>query len=278
MAVRGHLGGTFVMRRPGARWSGATARPSAKAGHIPSWRGSCGCYVLSPVTGASRWLLPLLSAPGQASGQPGMTRLVSAPGVVRPGCGPCPPPLSPIGLPAAGLFAGGEVSRADSRVRSPGTFTCAHRPAARSALDAVPEACHNPAAVWWGAFAASAVIRDQVVIVKPIADLLGQRRRRQDHQFRRLRLDPARPATMQVTALDVETGGGEVFAGLVRCQGISMPGNLAASAGLRTWSARLATPHLLPGRYMDIFMSGMHTDVASEVLAGGRHAGPGGGK
>jgi hypothetical protein len=31
-------------------------------------------------------------------------------------------------------------------------------------LDAVPEAYHNPAAVWWGAFAASAVIRDQVVM------------------------------------------------------------------------------------------------------------------
>ena len=171
-------------------------RPSAfQAGHIPSWRGSCGCYVLSPVADTCRWLLPLLSlllsAPGQASGQPGMTRLVSAPGGGCPGGGPCPPLLSPIGLTAAGLFAGGEVSRADSRVRSPGTFTCAHRPAVRSALDAVPEACHNRAAVWWGAFAASAVIRDQVVIAEPFADLLGQRHRRQDHQLRRLRLDPA---------------------------------------------------------------------------------------
>lgn len=41
----------------------------------------------------------------------------SAPGTFPPSCGPCPPPLSPIGLTAAGLFAGGEVSRADSRVR-----------------------------------------------------------------------------------------------------------------------------------------------------------------
>ena len=57
------------------------------------------------------------------------------------------------------------MSRADSRVRSPGTFTCARRPAATSGLDAVPEAYHNPAAVWWGALAASAVIRDQVLIV-----------------------------------------------------------------------------------------------------------------
>ncbi len=66
------------------------------------------------------------------------------------------------------------MSRTDSRVRSPGTFTCARCPAARSALDAVPEAYHNPAAVWWGAFAASAVIRDQVVIIEPVAGLLGQ--------------------------------------------------------------------------------------------------------
>ena len=35
----------------------------------------------------------------------------------RPGCGSCAPPLLPIGLTAADLFAGGEVSRADSRVR-----------------------------------------------------------------------------------------------------------------------------------------------------------------
>ena len=37
-----------------------------------------------------------------------------------------------------------------------------HRP-----LMPYPEAYHNPAAVWWGAFAASAVIRDQVLTVKP---------------------------------------------------------------------------------------------------------------
>jgi len=46
-------------------------------------------------------------------------------------------------------------------------------PAVRSALDAVPEAYHNPAAVWWGPLAASAVIRDQVVIVKPAAGPLS---------------------------------------------------------------------------------------------------------
>ena len=60
------------------------------------------------------------------------------------------------------------MSRADSRVRSPGTFPCARCPAGTSALDAGPEACHNLAAVWWGVFAASVVIRDRVVIVRPL--------------------------------------------------------------------------------------------------------------
>ena len=108
---------------------------------------------------------------------------VSAPGTFRPGCGPWSPPLPPIGLTAAGLFAAGEVSRADSRVRSPGSFTRARCPAATSALDAVPEAYHNPAAVWWGAFAASAIIRDQMVIAEPVAGPIGQQHRRQDHQL-----------------------------------------------------------------------------------------------
>jgi len=35
----------------------------------------------------------------------------------RSDCGPCAPPLPPIGLTAARLFAGGKVSRTDSRVR-----------------------------------------------------------------------------------------------------------------------------------------------------------------
>jgi hypothetical protein len=36
MAVWGHLGGTPVMRRPDARWSGTVARPSVfQAGHAP---------------------------------------------------------------------------------------------------------------------------------------------------------------------------------------------------------------------------------------------------
>ena len=80
--------------------------------------------------------------------RPALTHPRPAPS--KPGCGPCAPPLLPIGLTAADLFAGGEVSRADSCVRRPGTFTCARCPAVRSALDAVPEAYHNPAVVRWG--------------------------------------------------------------------------------------------------------------------------------
>ncbi len=115
------------------------------------------------------------------------------------GSGPWYPPLPPIGLTAAGLSAGGEVSRAGSRVRSPGIFTCARCPAVRSALDAGLEAYHNPAAVWWGALAASPVIRDQVVIVEPVAGLLGQQRRRQDRQLRRSVCAADRPACPQVS-------------------------------------------------------------------------------
>ena len=59
------------------------------------------------------------------------------------------------------------MSRADSRVHPPGTLTSARGPAVRSALDAGPEAYHNPAAVWWGAFAASAVIREHAPAVYP---------------------------------------------------------------------------------------------------------------
>ena len=56
------LGHVSVMRRPGYRWYGAVERPSAfQAGHIPSWRGSCERYALSPVVAVSRWSLLLLS-------------------------------------------------------------------------------------------------------------------------------------------------------------------------------------------------------------------------
>jgi hypothetical protein len=103
-----------------------------------------------------------------------------------PGCGPWAPPLPPIGLTAADPFAGGEVSRADSRVRKPGTFTCARCPAVRSALDAVPEAYHNLAAVWWGAFAPSPVMSSGAGSwSSPRPGSLRQQHRWRDHQLGR---------------------------------------------------------------------------------------------
>jgi len=65
-------------------------------------------------------------------------------------------------------------------------WTCPSRlHLAARGLGCVAEAYHNPAAVWWGTLAASAVIRDQLVIVKPVLGLPGQQRRRQDHQLGR---------------------------------------------------------------------------------------------
>jgi hypothetical protein len=110
-------------------------RPSAfQAGHIPSWLESCECYALLAVTAACRWSLLLLSpvATGRAASDgsyPSSEALddgyLSLPAAcslsARAASSPRPwslcaaPP--PIGLTAADLFAGGEVSRADSRVR-----------------------------------------------------------------------------------------------------------------------------------------------------------------
>jgi hypothetical protein len=67
---------------------------------------------------------PRLSAPGSRPLRLDFAVSLSAP-IRGVGCGPCAPPLSPIGLTAAVLFAGWEVSSADSRVRSSGTLTCA---------------------------------------------------------------------------------------------------------------------------------------------------------
>ena len=43
-AVRGHLGDTPLMRRPGARWSSATAQPSVFRAYVPSMRRASGGY------------------------------------------------------------------------------------------------------------------------------------------------------------------------------------------------------------------------------------------
>jgi hypothetical protein len=96
----------------------------------------------------------------------GMARVRSG---LAPGCGPGPLPLPPpVGLTAADPFAAGKVSRAASRVRQPGSFTCSRCPAGTAALDAVPEAHHNPAAVWWGPLRLPGhVVVDQAVPVEP---------------------------------------------------------------------------------------------------------------
>ena len=78
-----------VMRRPGSRWSGTVERPSANAGHMPSWHGSCERCALSPVAAGSRWPLLLLS-PLLSSARRDRAWLSSP-----PGCGPCAPPLPP---------------------------------------------------------------------------------------------------------------------------------------------------------------------------------------
>jgi hypothetical protein len=85
---------------------GTSRRPSAfQAGHIPSWRESCERDALLPVAAACRWPLPLLSPAHRVR-------------TLHPGPGlSAPRPSPPIGLTAADPFAGGEVSRADSRVR-----------------------------------------------------------------------------------------------------------------------------------------------------------------
>ena len=94
-ASRGHAP---VVRRPGSRWGGAVERPSAfQAGHIPSWRGSCERYALSPVAGGSRWLLLLLSPLLSAAGP--VPHLRGLPGAVT---APCPAQAPPPNPTAAG--------------------------------------------------------------------------------------------------------------------------------------------------------------------------------
>ena len=94
-ASRGHAP---VMRRPDSRRSGAVERPSVfQAGHIPSWRGSCERYALSPVAAVSRWLLlllsPLLSVAGPVPYLRGLLGAVTE---------PCPPRPLPPNPTAAG--------------------------------------------------------------------------------------------------------------------------------------------------------------------------------
>jgi hypothetical protein len=134
---------------------------------------------LSPrFTPPSPSLLPPRSGrPLQAAPEPTSLAPSSRPAAPRHFGGSCAPPLSPIGLTAADPFAGGEVSRAAWRVRSPGTLTCTRSPAVRAALDAGPEAYHNRVAVWWGTLCTfpRSCRRGPGVRVEPDRGLLSQR-------------------------------------------------------------------------------------------------------
>src|SRR5215472_16282632 len=86
---------TYALRARHTRCSRSSGPPLASGSQVAA--------------GGGRWLLMVVR--GHLMGTPVMRRRV------LPGCGPGAPPLSPIGLTAADLFAGGKVSRADSRVR-----------------------------------------------------------------------------------------------------------------------------------------------------------------
>jgi hypothetical protein len=144
----GALGGTRPLNLQIRRYPCGHPGPFRSGRNLGRLPICCSCQSGEPQGRSSPWLPAWL--PRRAPSRPAI--------VLVPRRSP------PIGLAAAALFAGGEVSRADSRGRRPGTFTCARCPAVRSALDAVPEAYHNPAAVWWGAIAAFAVIPDPIVM------------------------------------------------------------------------------------------------------------------
>jgi hypothetical protein len=103
-----------VVRRPGSRWSSVVTRPSVfQAGHIPSWRGSCGSYALSLVAAVSGWLLLLLSPLLSAVG-PG-PHLRGLPGAVTAPCSAQTPPPNPIAAEPDGrrvLSRGGAADHA----------------------------------------------------------------------------------------------------------------------------------------------------------------------
>jgi hypothetical protein len=107
-ASRGHAP---VVRRPSS-WRGcADERPSVfQAGHIPSWRGSCERYALSPVAAVSRWLLLLLSAAGPVPHIRGLLGAVTE---------PCPaqaPPPNPTAAGPDGRRVLSRVGAADHEV------------------------------------------------------------------------------------------------------------------------------------------------------------------
>ena len=90
-------------------------RPSVfQAGHMPSWRGSCGCYALPLVAAGGRWLLlllsPLLSAVCLVPNLRGLS------GAVTASCPPQAPPPNPTAAEPDGrrVLSGGGAADHDS--------------------------------------------------------------------------------------------------------------------------------------------------------------------
>ena len=122
------------VRRPGSRWGGAVERLSAfQAGHFPSWRRSCERYALSPVAVACNWSLlllsPLLSTRRKLS-------VPIGPAACRGWPASGPGRLRPVPWFLTGVSAETPGSSMTSRVRPPGTFSCARCPAVPVMLEA----------------------------------------------------------------------------------------------------------------------------------------------
>ncbi len=123
MIYKGHVCYRWVMRRPTRlrclEQSLVTALTSADLRRevVPGLL-HFSCLSLSRcVRFTNRFTEPVLDLWLSALPGLGLMRRIPRPAPSSPGPGPCPPPLLPIGLTAADLFAAGKVSRADSRVR-----------------------------------------------------------------------------------------------------------------------------------------------------------------
>jgi hypothetical protein len=104
-----------------SRRNGADPRPSAfQAGHMPSWRGSCGCYALSPVAAGGRWLLLLLLLSPLLSAVCLVPNLRGLPGAVTAPCPPQAPPPNPTAAEPDGrrVLSGGGAADHEAKPRS----------------------------------------------------------------------------------------------------------------------------------------------------------------
>ena len=161
-------------RRPRANHSPEKRKVGSS---ILSLTTSCGLVSSAPTSANADWALssllrssdhdcPCVTVVGRSLSHADRTpclrspdsRAASAPGTFPLRCAPCAPPLPPIGLTAAVLFAGGEVLRTLRVYVNQAPLPVLVGLRAQLPLDAVPEAYHNRAAVWWGAFAASSFV------------------------------------------------------------------------------------------------------------------------